>query len=245
MTMKSKEIDSFGLYPGRVIGGKYVVDSLLGSGWEGEVYLVEERRTGATRAAKLFYPHRNRSDRAIRFYAKKLESLRDCPVLISYHHTETFRYMGATITALISEFVDGVILEQEIESRRGNRIPEYEALCIFYKLVCGLEQIHAKKEYHGDLHAGNVLIRQRGVHFDIKMVDLFDLGRPIGAHARKDIVDLIRLLYDMLGGQARYRYLRPELKHIICGLKHSLILDRFPTVARLREHLDLFGWQRV
>jgi len=240
--MNPREITTFELHPGRVIGGKYVVDSLLGAGWEGEVYLVEERRTRGSRAAKLFFPYRNDRDRAVEFYARKLEALRDCPILISYHHTETLRCFGTTVTALISEYVDGVILGDDIKSRRGKRIPEYEALHILYNLASGLEQIHARQEYHGDLHSGNVLVRRRGVHFDVKLVDLYDLGRSSKAHARKDIIDLIRIFYDMLGGQPCYRNLRAEMKYIICGLKHTLILDRFPTVSRLREHLDSFEW---
>jgi len=29
------------------------------------------------------------------------------------------------------------------------------------------------------------------------------------------------------------------------GFKHSLILDRFPSVTQLREHSGLFDWKRV
>ncbi len=81
-----KKIESFDLHAGRVIGGKYVVDGRLGGGWEGEVYKVLERKTGAWRAAKLFFPQRNLGDRAVTFYAKKLERLRKCPIVIQYHH---------------------------------------------------------------------------------------------------------------------------------------------------------------
>ena len=63
---RGKRIESFDLRPGRVIGGKYVVDDKLGGGWEGEVYRVTESKTGVTRAAKLFYPHRNERDTARR-----------------------------------------------------------------------------------------------------------------------------------------------------------------------------------
>ena len=56
------------------------------------------------------------------------------------------------------------------------------------------------------------------------------------------MIDCIRLFYDMLGGQPRYRTVRPELKQIICGLKASLITRRYPTARRLREHLDEFVW---
>ncbi|MHC4976813.1 MAG: protein kinase domain-containing protein [Planctomycetota bacterium] len=238
-------ITSFDLPAGRVIGGKYIVDKLLGAGWEGEVYRIVEYQTGAARAAKLFFPHRNEQDRTLRFYAKKLEQLRDCPIVIKYHHSEQMIHRGQRVNVLISEYFEGQILEGYIARCRGKRLPEYEAMRIFYEMARGLEQIHAEREYHGDLHASNVMVQRRGVHFDVRLVDLFDLGRPSGAHARSDILDLVRLLYDMLGGRARYSQQRPEIRQIIGGLKHSIILARFPTARRLREHLDRFEWERM
>ncbi len=236
------KIASFELRPGRVVGGRYVVDSLLGAGWEGEVYRVVERRSGATRAAKLFFPHRNEGDRAVDFYARKLEQLRSCPIVISYHHHDVMQWRGHAVTVLISEYVEGVILQDLIESRPGKRLPEFEALCILYEMVAGLEQIHAKRDYHGDLHASNVLVQRQGVHFRIKLVDLFDWGRPSAGKARDDVIDAVRLLYDMLGGQKWYRTQRPEMKHIIGGLKRSVIAKRFPTARQLRDHLNRFEW---
>jgi len=232
----------FDLTPGREIGGKYVVERLLGRGWEGEVYRVTEKRTGALRAAKLFFPERNHRDKAVTFYARKLEKLRACPMAIKYHHSETIRLRGQPVTVLISEFVEGVILEELIASSPGRRLPEYEALRIFYELTVGLEQIHTEREYHGDLHDGNVLCQRRGVHFDVKLVDLFDHGKPSRANTQWDVIQLVRLLYDMLGGHKHYAKQRPEIKRIICGLRHSLILKRYPNAARLRAHLDRFEW---
>jgi serine/threonine protein kinase len=235
-------IKTFGLKPGRLIGGRYVVDGPLGGGWEGEVYRIRERRTGAPRAAKLFFPQRNHDDRAVDFYARKLEQLRACPIVIKYHHSETVRVRGLRVTALISEFVEGVPLEDLIRSRPGRRLPEQEALQILHALALGLEQIHDHNEYHGDLHPGNVLVQRRGVHFGAKLVDLYDFGRPSAANRREDVINAVRLLYDMLGGQKWYARQRPELRWIIAGLKRSIIARRFPTARRLREHLDAFEW---
>lgn len=239
---KSLRIDSFDLQPGRLIGGKYEVEARLGGGWEGEVYKVTERRTGATRAAKLFFPQRNERDKAVDFYARKLETLRDCPLVIKYHHSETMRYRGIPTTVLISEYVEGALLERLIRSRPGNRLHEFEALCILYELVRGLEQIHAKREYHGDLHEGNILVQRRGVHFDVKVVDLYNLGRPTAANIREDVMNCIRILHQMIGGQKHYAKQRDEIKHICGGLRYSIIQKRFPTARRLREHLDQFEW---
>ena len=56
MSRTSSGARRFDLQAGRVIGGKYEVIAHIGHGWEGEVYRVVERATGAIRAAKLFLP---------------------------------------------------------------------------------------------------------------------------------------------------------------------------------------------
>ena len=125
MVQSRHEPTTFALRQGRAIGRNYVVDSLLGAGWEGEVYRVLENRTGAARAAKLFFPQRNHRDRAVDFYARKLEQLRDCSLVIRYHHSELIRHRGQPTPVLISEYVEGILLEDLIAHRPGNRLPEY------------------------------------------------------------------------------------------------------------------------
>lgn len=236
--------DALDLKPGRVIGGEYVVESRLGEGWEGRVYLVRERRTGAARAAKLFFPERNDRDRAVDFYARKLEQLRECGIIIKYHHAETIRIAGHPVTVLISEFVDGVLLGDLVKSRPGGRLPLFEALHVLHGLTAGLQEVHARREYHGDLHARNILVQRRGVHVILKLVDLLDLGRPTRRNIADDVVDLVRLFEDMLGGKAVYATLPPEIKHIIAARRAPTIRERFPTAAALKTYLDTFTWSR-
>jgi tRNA A-37 threonylcarbamoyl transferase component Bud32 len=237
-----KRIESFDLQPGRLIGGKYVVDGKLGGGWEGEVYKVLERKTGACRAAKLFFPQRNVGDRAVTFYAKKLERLRKCPIVIQYHHSETVRCRGLPITCLISEYVEGELLSAFVARQPGRRLHPFEALHLTYALARGLEAIHAVKEYHGDLHDTNVLVSRVGILFDVKLVDFYHWGAPTAAHIREDVADLIRLLYDAVGGRQRYAAQPPPIKAICRGLRRDLIGQAFPTARHLREYLERFSW---
>ena len=77
-----KTIETFELAPGRTLARKYEIVSKLGGGWEGEVYRIREKNTGIGRAAKLFYPERNVRNKAAMAYARKLHSLRNCPLVI-------------------------------------------------------------------------------------------------------------------------------------------------------------------
>lgn len=242
MAKRGEPISAFDLPRGRVLGGKYEVISKLGAGWEGEVYKVVEKKTGATRAAKLFYPQRNVGDRTLTRYAKRLERLRDCSVLIQYHHSEAVRVRGAQVTALVSEYVEGELLEKLVARQPGGRMELFEALSLLRTLAAGLEEVHSRREYHGDLHWGNVLVSRRGVHFDVKLVDMYDWGRTSTANRQEDVLNLVRLFCDAVGGAARYASQPDEVKAICRGLKRGLILERFPDVRRLRLHLDRFDW---
>jgi hypothetical protein len=54
-----RHVRRFEFQPGRKIAGKYEIERMLGSGWEGEVYAISERTTGIRRAAKNNNPHRD------------------------------------------------------------------------------------------------------------------------------------------------------------------------------------------
>jgi serine/threonine protein kinase len=240
---RTGSIDRFDLRAGHVIGGKYEVVRRIGGGYEGEVYQVVERRTGATRAAKVFYPQRNPKDRTLTTYARKLESLRECSLVLDYHHSEILRTRGQRVSALISEYVDGVLLQDLIESRPGMRLPVFEALCLLHALASGVAQVHDAGQYHGDLHTENVMVFRQGIRFRVKLLDFWDYGRSTKAHLKDDVVGLVQVFHDTLGGRRHYARLAPEAKAIVRGLKRGLILERFPTVHHLLRHLETFAWE--
>lgn len=235
-------IDAFDFQPGRILARKYEVVSRLGSGWEGEVYLVRERTTDIERAVKVFYPHRNPKDRALTFYARKLHQLRDCRMLVQYHTEETMQFKRMSIKLLVSEYVKGEVLELFVNRQPGRRLTPFVAVHLLHSLARGIESIHRQRDYHGDLHSGNIILRRSGLGFDIKLIDFFYWPLPARERLQNDICDLIRIFYDALGGKRRYASHNPEIKYICCGLKRSLILKKFPTVTALREHLETMSW---
>ena len=233
---------SFDLETGYVIADKYEVIEKLGSGWEGEVYRVREKMIGADRAAKLFYPVKGGRSNAPRFYARKLHKLRHCPILIQYHTQEKIVHEGRKVTVLVSEYVDGELLTSFVRRQPGRRLTPFEALHLLYELASGIEIIHAAREYHGDLHDDNILFRRQGLSFNVKVVDIFDWGPPGGDNIREDVIDLIRIFYDSLGGARTYSKHPPEIKSICCGLKKSLIIEKFRTAGRLRKYIEMMEW---
>lgn len=237
-----KRIESFDLAEDRVLARKYAVVELLGSGWEGEVYKMREVRSGIERAAKLFFPHRNLRNRTSTQYARKLHTLRHCPIVIQYHSEEIFWFRSMLVTMLVSDFVDGVLLTDFLKEQPGGRLAPFQALHLLHALTLGLEQIHLHREYHGDLHASNVMVSRFGLGFDLKLIDIFQRASRKRWGMQDDICDAIRIFYDALGGARFYARHPRAIKEICSGLKRSLILRKFPTTTQLRKHIETMEW---
>src|SRR5690349_24853302 len=135
MMYKPGKVKRFDFPPGKAVGGKYIVERLLGSGWEGEVYAIVERNTGIRRAAKFYYPHRDPTGKAAITYARKLDALRHCPILMQYHHQEVAYFQRRKIIVVISELVEGTKLSEFLERQPGGRLVPFEARHVFYAVV--------------------------------------------------------------------------------------------------------------
>ena len=235
-------VDAFRLKPGTLLADKYEVIEKLGAGWEGEVYLVSETAAKIERTAKLFFPQRNVRNKTIKFYAKKLHRLRHCPIVIQYHTQDRFDYRGIRIHFLVSEFAQGELLTQFIRRQPGRRLQPFQAVRLLYDLARGIECIHQQNDYHGDLHTDNIIVQKVGIGFELRLLDMFHWGPPRAENVQADVVDLVRIFYDALGGQRHYSRQPAAVKSICCGLKQSLILKKFKTAGRLRQYLENLQW---
>lgn len=232
----------FNFSAGRMINGKYEIVDLLGEGWEGEVYLVRELSTGIERAAKFFFPMRNKHGRTSRMYAKKLHKLRDCGILIQYYTQDVVFIEGQQVFFLVSEFIDGELLSDFLKRQPGQRLHPFAALHLLHSLASGMACVHRLGEYHGDLHAENVMVERSGLRFDLKLLDLYSWGRSSSEHIRDDVVDMINVFYTVLGGRKHYARLPQCIKDICCGLKRSLILQKFRTAGQLKNYIENLDW---
>jgi tRNA A-37 threonylcarbamoyl transferase component Bud32 len=232
----------FDFAPGRKIAGKYEIERPLGSGWEGEVYAIIERTTGIRRAAKFYYPYRDPTGKAAIAYAKKLDALRHCPILMQYHHQEVAYVRKRKVTIVISELVEGLKLSEFLYEQRNHALSTFEALHVLHTLARGIAPIHARGEYHGDIHDDNIIIRRAGIGFEVKLIDFFDLGRPNRWKIHKDVLNLIEVFHTIVGGRERYAKQPKVVKDIIRGQKDSLILQRFQSAGDIQRHLEALTW---
>nr|MBN2278102.1 protein kinase [candidate division Zixibacteria bacterium] len=235
---------SYNLSPGRTLGSNYHIIEPLGAGWEGEVYKVQENRTGVIRAAKLFYDREGLKQRPLLRYARKLYKLRLCPIIVQYHHHDTARIKGRNVDFLVSDFFGGEMLSNYLGRRKGARLPLFEALHLIYALALGIEQIHFLGEYHGDIHTDNIMVERYGLGFEVSLLDFLDLGRPTRDKIQEDVISLITILYEMIGGARDYRKNKAILKPIIQGRKRDLLHRQYRNAGDLRLALENLDWNK-
>src|SRR3954452_8791522 len=243
MYQPSRKPHRFDFPPGKSVAGKYQFERLLGSGWEGEVYAIVERNTGIRRAAKFYYPHRDPTGKAAIAYARKLDALRHCSILMQYHHQEVAYVKRKKVMVVISELVEGRKLSEFLQSQPDQRLSVFEALHVLYGLAKGIAPIHARGEYHGDIHDDNIMIRRQGIDFEVKLLDFFDLGKPTRSKIHKDVLNLIQVFQSLVGGRDRYAQQPRVVKEIIRGGKDSLVLERFQSAGDIQRHLETLSWE--
>lgn len=232
----------YDLQPGKTLGRNYFIVEFLGAGWEGEVYKVEERRTGVLRAAKIFYEGRRLTSVQMQRYAKKLNRMRRCSIITQYHHRDVARVGRETVEILVSDLADGEMLSTYLDKQKKQRLLPFEALHLLHALAVGMEPIHFLGEYHGDIHSDNILVQRVGLGFEVHLLDFFDLGRTTKMKIQHDVIDLISLLYETIGGQDGYSKAGDEIRQIVNGRKHSLIAKKFKTAGQLRIALENMEW---
>jgi serine/threonine protein kinase len=237
-----RNVPRLNLHPGMTLGRNYFVVDFLGSGWEGEVYKVEERDTGILRAAKIFYDRPGLRRDQIRRYARKLYKLRQCAIVTQYHHRDVARVAGQTLPILVSDFVEGQLLEHYLRRLPHHRLPAYEALHLLHSLALGVEHIHVLGEYHADIHASNIMVRRRGIGFDLHLIDFFDLGRATRERIQNDVYQMILLFHQLLGGNEMYWKVPQGMRTLIRGRRYDLITQRYRTAGQLRVALENLEW---
>ena len=150
---------------GTIIGGKWRVDGLLGSGSMAAVYAVTHRN-GARAALKILHPTLC-TDPAVceRFLGEGY-------LANSVKHSGIVRVLDDGVTDdgcvfLTMDLLEGDTLEA-LRQKRGNKIPIVEALDLGDKLMDVLSAVHVAGIIHRDLKPQNVFVCDDGV---LKLLD--------------------------------------------------------------------------
>jgi serine/threonine protein kinase len=161
--------------PQRVFG-HYEVESVLGRGAMGMVYLARDRRIGRRVALKTVHVDEKFDDdsEANEFY-KRLQREAELGGALQHPNIVTLYepgYEKDVIAWLATEYVDGESLRDRLRKRKP--LPLREAMRIGADILRGLSYAHAKGIIHRDIKPANILINLAG---EAKIAD-FGIARP-------------------------------------------------------------------
>jgi serine/threonine protein kinase len=137
--------------------GPYEINSPLGAGGMGEVYLAQDTRLGRSVAIKIL------PDQFSRDIQRMARFDREAKVLASLNHPHIASIYGLEesndVRALVMELVDGPTLAERIKQ---GPLPPDESLPIAKQIAEALEYAHERNIIHRDLKPANVKITPNG-----------------------------------------------------------------------------------
>lgn len=161
---------------GRVISGRYTVESLIGSGGMANVYKAHDNMLNRTVALKVL-KEEHRGDME---FVRRFE--REARAVLSLSHENIVRSYAVgedgDISYIVLEYVEGSTLKELIKSD-GPMSPKV-AVNIMCQVLDALSHAHQKGIIHRDVKPQNVIITPRG---RAKLTD-FGIARDVAATTR-------------------------------------------------------------
>ena len=232
--------DSQPTWVGRKIGGRYVIESLLGRGGMSSVYKATDPNLQRTVAIKIIHPHLSEHAEFVKRFEQEAAAVARLrhPNIMLVHD---FNHDG-DVYYIIFEFIAGTPLDKRLKDLKdaGMRLPLEETLEIMIPLCEAVAYAHERNMIHRDLKPSNVIINPLGqpILLDFGIAKLVGggsvhtaTGATIGTAAymapeqvigeeinhRADIYSLGVMLYEMACGRPPYEgqsALTVMMKHV-------------------------------
>ncbi len=227
--------------------GEYEIESVLGKGAMGMVYLARDRRIGRRVALKTVQVQQQFEDEseATEFYQRLQREAEVCGAMQHPNIVTLYEpgYENNVISFLATEWVDGESLRDRL--KRSKPLPLAEALRIGEDILRGLAYAHAKGVIHRDIKPANILLSTEG---QAKIAD-FGIARPVDSTltavgsmlgtpnymspeqvkcsdvtARSDLFSVGVVMYEMLTGVKPFA--APDVSNILRN-----VVERVPPLA--------------
>jgi serine/threonine protein kinase len=157
--------------------GEYEVESVLGKGAMGMVYLARDKRIGRRVALKTVQVQQQFEDEseATEFYQRLQREAEVCGAMQHPNIVTLYEpgYENNVISFLATEWVEGESLRDRL--KRSKPLPLEDALRISEDILRGLAYAHTKGVIHRDIKPANILLSTEG---QAKIAD-FGIARPV------------------------------------------------------------------
>ncbi len=189
--------------PGDIVGGKYVIDSLIGQGGMGAVFRGKHRVTGGVRAIKVMLADASNPEARQRFMneARAAAEIQNEHVVRVDDVDEELGY-----AFMVLELLDGEDLAQILERRRGPLEP-HVAVGYVLQALRGVAQAHALGIVHRDLKPSNLFLAKRSDGSQVVKVLDFGISKASSAGALAQGPSALTSTKAMLGSPL---YMSPE-----------------------------------
>ena len=156
---------------GEALRERYELQGRLGTGGMGVVVKAQDTVLERTVAIKILSEELAEYEEARKIFMRESRSLATLshPNLVSVYDVVE----NAKRPLMITEYVDGLTLEQVIQSDRV--IPQTSALRIAVQICRAVEYLHSEDVVHRDIKPGNIMLKENG---NLKIID-FGLARSL------------------------------------------------------------------
>ena len=187
-----------GLRPGEIVGERFRLASVIGSGASGVVYLAHTLDTASPVALKVVHRELCGDRQIFGRYRREAAILRRLSGPHIVEIRDFIEHDGLLIIAL--EFVDGTSLETLVE----NKVSVAQAIEIAAQIAEGLVGAHEAGVIHRDLKPANVIIQPRDWprSGDLPRVRILDFGLAKVLHGEHMTTGLTE--HDMIFGTPEY-----------------------------------------
>ncbi len=154
---------------GEVLGGKYYLEELLGSGAMGDVYRAVNQAVGRTVAIKLLKPEHARNELLVERF------LREARAANLVRHKNVVDVLDVDkdrdgTPFIVQEFLSGEDLAKHVK-QRGGKLPLEDVVDTLCPVIDAVAEAHARGVVHRDIKPENVFLAREGKLVVPKLLD--------------------------------------------------------------------------